>query len=233
MRPEEVGNRKLYKQIKAGYHNEVEKLINKLAVKFNIHNTVAALMLSRLVQSKEYIPKPISTYESMLREGKWKVTDRDELDKWRNKFYKMVALSYKPMGGHPNFKSPNDVNTKNANVYHDIDIDGDGEPDAMKGFKKKSAGLKSVVSATDGQTNSKHELLAHTLELLKKPGNFAEVSGKWATILIAKGAPVVTDYNQISKIMKDKDITPKEDGWYTRKIGGENHTKIIIGKPKI
>jgi len=226
-------SRQLFDKIKKQYKTEVEKLIIRIANRFELDFSVAAIMLDKLVQSKQYIPRPISTYESMMSEGKWEVTSKKDLDKWRTEFYKMIASTYKGIGGHPNFKSPNDVNTSNANVYHDIDVDDDGEPDAIKGFKKKPAGLKSVVSATDGKPPSKHELLKHTLELLKKTGNFAEVSGKFADILISKGAPVVTDYKQIQKIMADKQITPNENGWYTRKIGGKNHTKIIVGKPKV
>ena len=125
------------REIKKQYKTEVEKLIIRIANRFELDFSVAAIMLDKLVQSKQYIPRPISTYESMMSEGKWEVTSKKDLDKWRTEFYKMIASTYKGIGGHPNFKSPNDVNTSNANVYHDIDVDDDGEPDAIKGFKKK------------------------------------------------------------------------------------------------
>ena len=36
-----------------------------------------------------------------------------------------------------------------------------------------------------------------------------------------------------NKILKGKDIEWHGDGWYTRKIGGKAHKKIMLGRPKV
>jgi hypothetical protein len=67
--------------------------------------------------------------------------------------------------------------------------------------------------------------------LLKEPGYYLEVSGKLQDILLAKGAPVVKDKDLIQKVLKGKKLEFNEDGTYQRFIGGEKHTKTLLGKP--
>ena len=66
------------------------------------------------------------------------------------------------------------------------------------------------------------------------------VSGKIAEILLNNyDVPVVTDVNIIEKVIgkKVEFIGTKEgmpgNGWYTRVLGGHNHDKILLGRPKI
>ena len=69
--------------------------------------------------------------------------------------------------------------------------------------------------------------------MLKQPGHFIEVSGKLKDILISKGVPVITDEETIRKALKGKEITMNDDGTYSRSIGGEMHTKTLMGNPAV
>ena len=83
----------------------------------------------------------------------------------------------------------------------------------------------------DGSSQAKSKSLNRMADLLKKPGYYLEVSGKLQNILLAKGAPVVKDKNVIQKVLKGKKLEFNEDGTYKRTIGGEEHTKTLLGKP--
>jgi len=67
--------------------------------------------------------------------------------------------------------------------------------------------------------------------MLKEPGHYIEVSGRLKDILMSKGVPVVTDKETIKRVMKGKEIEMNNDGTYSRSIGGEMHTKTLMGNP--
>ena len=52
-------------------------------------------------------------------------------------------------------------------------------------------------------------------------------------ILVAKGVPMVTDEETIRKVLKGKDIKMNDDGTYQRHLGGELHTKTMMGTPAV
>ena len=112
-----------------------------------------------------------------------------------------------------------------------IDLDDDPEFDAVKVTKDKAAGNKSVGMGHDGSKPARSAAVNITAIMLKEPGHYVEVSGKLKDILIAKGVPVVTDKETIQRVMKGKDITMNDDGTYSREIGGERHTKTLMGNP--
>ncbi len=57
------------------------------------------------------------------------------------------------------------------------------------------------------------------------------VSGKLKDILLAKGAPVVTDPEVIKKVLKGKEVKINDDGTYERYLAGEVRTKTLLGNP--
>ena len=67
---------------------------------------------------------------------------------------------------------------------------------------------------------------------MRKSGYYIEVSGKIKDILIAKGVPIVTDPEIIKRVLKGKEIELNYDGSYQREIGGDLHTKVLLGNPK-
>ena len=95
----------------------------------------------------------------------------------------------------------------------------------------KPSGTKSAAMGHDGSQPAKSAAVNITALMLKEPGHYIEVSGKLKDILSSKGVPLVTDMETIERVMKGKSIEMNDDGTYQRYIGGENHTKTLMGNP--
>lgn len=158
----------------------------------------------------------------------------------------IVNLSYADIGGHANYKRAEDIlNDPDDLLFSLIDLDDDPYVDASKIAKKTKFGLKSILSATDGSPNARTSLSNKTGEVLNSHGNYAEVSGKMANLAIKKhNAPIVSDEKTVRTVLgPGKEITwigedptgyfPGVYGWYSRKIGGHEHVKIMVGLPDI
>jgi len=165
-----------------------------------------------------------------LAKNKWTTVSSSELDDYAPDILNLIKNAYKSIGGHPKFNSSGDV-TSNQ-LYTVIDLDDEPDIDAVSVAKKKPAGLKFVATGHDGTKLAKRAVINNKSDELKKSGHYIEVSGRIKDILLAKGVPVVTDHDVISKVLKGKDIEfVGDDGSYKRKIGGTVHTKILLGKP--
>ena len=159
------------------------------------------------------------------------LTDKEK-EEFASNIFDLIDTAYKPVGGNPNYKSSSDVvgSERDAN-YMVIDLDDDPGFDAVKVWKDKPTGTKSVGTGHDGSKPAKSASVNITAIMLKKPGYYIEVSGKWKDILISKGVPVVTDKETIKLVMKGKEIEMNNDGTYQRSIGGQTHTKTLMGNP--
>ena len=168
----------------------------------------------------------------VLKKGHWEAVGPKELHAFQQEIYDMVQSSYGGIGGHPNFSSPSDINTSDANKWEVINVDDDPYPDAVTAAKSKPSGNKGVMGATDGQSASKRAYISRRIEQMSKPGNYIEVSHKIADILMGAGVPIVDNEEVVRKTL-GKDITWLGDsGWYEREIGGSKHRKIMLGIPK-
>ena len=166
--------------------------------------------------------------------NKWVYLTDEEKEEFAKELFDLIDLAYEPIGGHPNYKSPADVMGAERDAdYMVIDLDDDPEFDALKVSKKKSAGNKSVAMGHDGTKPARSAAVNISALLLKQPGHFVEVSGKLKDILMAKGAPIVTDEEVIRKVLKGKEIEMNDDGSYQREIGGKVFTKMLMGNPKV
>lgn len=168
-----------------------------------------------------------------LQKDKWIVASDSDLKQFANDIYLMIKNTYAGIGGHPNFKSPSDINKSDANHWELIDLDDDPEPDAVSGAKLKPSGTKYVVGANDGSSAAKREYIKSRITKLKKNGNYVEASHKLHDILVSGGVPVVTDPEVIQKVMKGKELKFLGDGWYERKIGGSTLKKRLLGRPRV
>lgn len=167
-----------------------------------------------------------------LPKDKWVDLPSDQKAEYAKDIFDLINTAYAPIGGNLNYKSAADVLGAEADAdYEVINIDDDPEPDALISYKEKEAGKKLTAMGHDGESASKSKSLNHMADLLKKPGYYLEVSGKLQDILLAKGAPVVKDQELIQKVLKGKKLEFNEDGTYQRFIGGEKHTKTLLGKP--
>lgn len=167
-----------------------------------------------------------------LEKDKWVDLKGKELDDYADDILTLIKNAYAAIGGHPNYQNLDDIEP--SQLFTVIDIDDDPEPDAVSVAKQRPAGKKSVAMGHDGTQPAKRVVINKKVSDLKKPGNYVEVSGKIKDILIAKGVPVITDKEVIKRVLADKEITfVGNDGEYSRKIGGTDHVKILLGNPKI
>jgi len=170
--------------------------------------------------------------EEEFEKNVWvKLTD-EEKDEFADEIFDLISTAYSPIGGNPNYKSADDVTGEEGDAdYMVIDLDDDDDLDAVKVTKGKGAGEKSVAMGHDGTPPARSAAVNITAIMLKEPGHYIEVSGKLKDILMSKGVPVVTDKETIERVMKGKDIEMNDDGTYSRVIGGEKHTKTLMGNP--
>jgi len=179
----------------------------------------------------EYLKNNPLLQEELPRD-KWVDIASNEKAEYAKDIFDLINTAYAPIGGNLNYKSEADVLGSEADAdYEVVNIDDDPEPDALISYKDKESGKKLTAMGHDGSSQAKSKSLNRMADLLKKPGYYLEVSGKLQDILLAKGAPVVKDKNVIQKVLKGKKLEFNEDGTYKRTIGGEEHTKTLLGKP--
>lgn len=170
-----------------------------------------------------------------LLEGDWDKLSSVEASDEADDIIELIKSAYAYIGGHSNFKSVSDVDkeTGRGAEYEVIDLDDDGDIDAVNVSKRKAAGEKFVATGHDGSREAKRAVITHKIDRLKKPGFYVEVSGKIKDILLKAGVPQVTDEATIEKALAGKDITMNDDGSYTRSIAGTKHEKIMLGTPLV
>ena len=170
-----------------------------------------------------------------LAEGDWKELSDSDLEEYKDDIIGLITKAYSYIGGHSNFSTVGDVGKEAARGadYEVIDLDDDGEIDAVNVSKTKSAGTKFVATGHDGSSQAKRAVITHKIERLKRPGFYVEVSGKIQDILLKAGVPQVTDSDTIEKALSGKIIEMNDDGSYKRKIGGTWHEKILLGQPLV
>ena len=167
-----------------------------------------------------------------MPKNKWITLSGKALDKFKDEISDLINIAYKDIGGHANFKSSKDVNNKDMQVWHAVDLDDDPGPDAVNIYKKKKHGHKSVGMGHDGSGAAKSSVIKNKVAHLKKSGWFVEVNAKLYNIFKSRGIEAVTSEKAVRYILQGKDIKWIGDGWYTRNIGGDNHKKIMMGVPK-
>ena len=167
-----------------------------------------------------------------LPKNKWVDLSDGEKKEAKEVLFKLIDDAYASIGGHPNYKSPNDVVGSEGDAnYVVIDLDEDPEIDAVVTFKDKPAGKKYSSIGHDGSKTAKSQSINKVANDLKSQGFFIEVSGVLKDIMKAKGVPQVTDPEIIKKVLKGKDIEINDDGSYKREIGGKLFTKLLFGNP--
>jgi len=159
----------------------------------------------------------------------------------KDEFFNLIQTAYAEIGGNIKVKTPDDVfKDTDWDYWEGEDLHGDKDFDIISFGKKTKYGIKFCGVGHDGEKESKREYLSLRAKSLKEIGNYIEVSGKLAAILIDKyKVPMVTDKKEIETILGkeikwlgiNKDLPG--DSWYSRKIAREDHEKIMLGRPKI
>ena len=158
--------------------------------------------------------------------------------------YDLITKTYAPIGGYVDFSKPEDL-PSDFTQWIVNDIDKDPDLDAVQFSKKGPGGTKFSGSATDGSAAAKSIMLNKTAKILRQKGNYGELSDAIAHILLTryKGIPVVTDEDQVKKLLPGKKIKwvgenpngkyPGVNGWYERVLTGAGRKlKIMMGRPK-
>ena len=172
--------------------------------------------------------------ELSIGKNKWAYLSDREKEEFADEIFDLINNAYADIGGNPNYTAPDNVYTSEKDAdYMVIDLDDDDDLDAVKVTKNKGAGVKSAAFGHDGSKPAKSAAVNITALMLKKPGYYIEVSGKLKDILASKGVPFVTDVGVIKRALKGKEIEMNDDGTYQRVIGGEKHTKTLMGNPEV
>ena len=95
-----------------------------------------------------------------------------------------------------------------------IDVDKDPMPDAFIFVR----GDRMKLAATDGEKQSKSVLVQKMVDMVKSEGYSLEASKKIEDIMKARGAPPITDKEQIEKMVGPKFIRHLSDGYYERHL---------------
>ena len=169
-----------------------------------------------------------------IPKNKWVTIPASELKDYSEEIYKLIDNAYAPIGGHPNYKSTDNVSGSESDAeYEIIDLDDDPEIDAVSASKLKSAGKKFTATGHDGSKPAKSSVVNHKVNQLKSGGYYVEVSGKIKDIFKAKGVEAIDDEELVRKVLKGKEIKWLGNGEYKRTIGGKLFTKALMGKPTV
>ena len=172
--------------------------------------------------------------EINIPKNKWVTIPSSELKNYDEEIFDLIDNAYSPIGGHPNYKSPDNITGKEADAeYVVIDLDDDPEIDAVSAAKPKSAGKKFTATGHDGSSAAKSKVVNHKADQLKSGGYYVEVSGKIKDIFKAKGVEAINDEELVRKVLKGKEIEWLGNGEYKRTIGGKLFTKALMGKPTV
>lgn len=154
-----------------------------------------------------------------------------EMEKWLDQVWNMLEEAYKYCGGVKGI-------TKEA-LIPESDlwklVKRGNKLTAAVLYTMKRGGRKACYMASDGTKQGKDDLDMIIFEDAKMTDRDAwtEVSGRAIKVFLRNGHLPVP--NTVAReIMKDKEFDElKDDGWfYTRKIGGEPKTKIMVSRAR-
>ena len=140
----------------------------------------------------------------------------------------LIKNAYSKKGGYHDIKSTEDL--KNGDITYWVlkDIDLDPDVDLAIGGKFTKNGVKIAVIGQDGSREAKKETIKKMIDLMKSGGFYAEMDKDLADKL---NLTIITDENIIRDVI-NKDLKYNQDCSYDRKIGGSQHTKVLVGKPQ-
>ena len=172
---------------------------------------------------------------------------RDEIIDMINKSY-----AYTKAGRNYDYSQADDlINNYDLSSLLAWDIDGDPEPDVLRGLKAKGGKQKLTLSGNDGSPQAVSYGTADTQSRLRDGNHFAEMSGRSAGSMMRAGVPAITDEATVRSLLPGKEITwygkhpqpdsigakkaaergpnGEYDGWYLRNVSGTDTLKIMFG----
>jgi hypothetical protein len=196
--------------------------------------------MSRILNFKQFVNERADV-EIPHKKGHWVVINPVDYKDLKDEFFNLITTAYKEIGGHFEVHDPNDVfNKPDWNYFVAADVDVDKDFDVVSVSKKTPFGKKMVAIGHDGSREAKDTYIKHEIKAMKTPGNYAEVSGKVAHILIDKNhVNVIENPDEVREILnkpitwlgKHPDGKTTGNGWYERTIAGVNAIKTMVGEP--
>jgi hypothetical protein len=180
-----------------------------------------------------------------IKRGKWVKIDPRKHPQLADEFFDLISVAYSTIGGHVKVQKPDDVFSDPDWAYWEgVDLHDSPDLDLIIWGQNTKYGIKFSGVGHDGKKDSKRAYLKHKVKDLRMVGFYGEVSGKLAAILLNKyKLHHVMDEEKVKKILNGKNIIwhgkhPTDpnmggEGWYSRKLGGKLHPKIIIGNPTV
>lgn len=139
----------------------------------------------------------------------------------------LINTAYAHVGGNLEFRNAADIRNGDVSYWILKDIDDDPDPEIAIGGKDTPKGKKITVMSQDGSSPAKKDAILKMIELMKTRGFYAELD----TDLAQKfGLPPIRDEKKVRDVLK-KDLEWHNDGSYTRTIGNDKHTKVMVGIP--
>jgi len=156
-------------------------------------------------------------------------------EKHRQEIHDILHKSYShpDIGGYGGAKSGS--KEESDAIHHDIThsvikaTKRDGKITAVNLYRKQH-GRKSIASGTNGTDQGKKDWAKTKIEDHEQKRAWGEVSGKAEHHQRKIGVPVIPS-NKVGALL-GKDIKIHDDEHYSRKIGGQDHTKVAMGHPK-
>lgn len=152
-----------------------------------------------------------------------------EVTEYADNIIELIKTAYTKKGGNLEFKNASDLRNSDLNYWIATDINDNPDADVLFGGKKTHAGTKMTVVAQDGSPEARKETVKKLIELMRTRGFYAELD---VDMVQKFGLKPIKDEAEIRKVL-NKDIKYNSDGSYDRKIAGENHTKMLVGIPKV
>lgn len=165
-------------------------------------------------------------YVNQLNERFLNLFTIPEREVYKQEVFDLVKKSYAYAGGYAG-----DLEELVTDIYLWKLVRRNNKIVAFAGYKDKF-GRKTIVCATDGSEEGKKGLIQIMLEDNKFKRAWSEVSDKAENLVLKLGYKPIP--NSAAATLTGKGILKiHDDGFhYDRVIGGEVHTKMIVGHPK-
>lgn len=180
---------------------------------------------------KTLLTQKLNEYQTFAdRYGKHKYIDitPSDLSDYKEVFFNLIKTAYADKGGNFEITNPNDLTTSDLNFWLANDMDADPEADVTIGGKKTPHGTKITLMGQDGTKEAKRDVINKLIKLMHTKGFYIETDINLAMKFNLKP---IDDEDKIRQVL-NKEIKYKGNGTYERLIGGNMHTKVLVGNPK-
>lgn len=176
----------------------------------------------------------VQLHERILSPG-FKPEHEEHREKHRQEIHDMLRNAYANLEGGYSGMGAGSKEESDA-IHDDISnsamkiVKRNGKVSAVTLYKKKH-GRKTIALATDGTKQGKDDVKSIMRDDQKDKRSWAELSDAPEHMQRKMGFPAVSS-DRAAELTGKTDVDKEDDEYYTRKIGGQRHRKVILGYPK-